>query len=300
MQNILVTGGLGFIGSHLAEELISRGYTVTILDNKKNPEVKPNCKIITGDITDKKTVERAAKGKDTIFHFAAQVSVVVSVKNPILTAETNVLGTINVLEAAIKNDTQKIVNISSSSVYGEPVKLPIDESHILNPKSPYAASKLAAENFCRAYYHLYGIPMTIIRYFNVYGPRQQGEYAGVVQIFARRVMEGKPPIIFGDGIQTRDFVYVKDAVTATISSADTKGYEVFNIGSGTRKTVNEIAKMVLNHFKSDLKPVYQDPRPGDPKHTLADISKAKKLLGYSPRYTFEQGLTETLDWFSKK
>ena len=300
MANILVTGGLGFIGSHLADELINEGHDVTIIDSEKHPSYKPDCKMIQGDIRDEKEVEAAAKGKDKIFHLAAQVSVAVSVEKPHLTAETNVLGTLNLLKSAVENEVTNFVNISSCAVYGEPDYLPMDEKHPLNPKSPYAASKLAAEDFCRMYHDLHGLNVNSLRLFNVYGPRQQGEYAGVIQIFINRLKKKKHPIIFGDGEQTRDFVYVKDVVAATLAASRKDGCEAFNIGLGQRQTVNSIAETILKYHNSDLRAEYQPPRPGDPKHTLADISKAEKLLGYSPRYSFDQGLTETLDWFSEK
>lgn len=301
MENILVTGGLGFIGSHLSEELIARGYSVRVLDCKKNPEFKPNCEIMAGDITNEASVQKALKGIDAVFHLAAQVSVVRSVENPLGTVKNNVDGTVLLLDGSAKAKIGNFIFVSSSSVYGEPQRLPVDEGHPFNPKSPYAASKLSGEFFAKAFHDLYGLPVSCMRFFNVFGPRQQGEYAGVIQIFINRVRQGKPPAIFGDGTQTRDFVYVKDVVDATIKAGEKKlPFEAFNIGSGTQKTVNEIAETVLAHYKSNLKPVYAPPRPGDPKHTLARIEKAKKLLGWQPRYSFEEGLRETLEWFGKK
>ncbi len=299
MDRILVTGGLGFIGSHLADALLQQGHEVTILDRNKKPIYKPDCRIIYGDVRKRRAVEQAVKGKDKVFHLAAQASVAISVKDPQLTAETNVLGTLNLLDAAARNELECFVNISSSSVYGEPKYLPVDENHELNPKSPYAASKLAAEDFCRAYHDLYGLNVNSMRFFNVYGPRQQGEYAGVIQIFINKLKQGKAPIIFGDGEQTRDFVYVKDALEATIAASKLKGCEAFNIGLGQQQTVNSIAKRIIGYFKSELKPEYKPPRAGDPRHTLADISKAERMLGYKPIYTFENGLKETLEYFSK-
>jgi len=300
MDRILVTGGLGFIGSHLADALLQQGHEVTILDRNKKPIYKPDCRIIYGDIRKRRAAEQAVKGKDKVFHLAAQASVAVSVADPLLTAETNVLGTLNLLEAAVKNNVENFANISSCSVYGEPKYLPVDEKHELNPKSPYAASKLAAEDFCRAYHDLHGLNVHSMRFFNVYGPRQQGEYAGVIQIFINKLKQRKSPIIFGDGEQTRDFVYVKDAAEATIAASKLKGCEAFNIGLGQQQTVNSIAKSITAYFRSCLKPEYQPPRAGDPRHTLADISKAEKMLGYKPMYTFEKGLKETLEYFSKK
>ncbi len=300
MKNVLVTGGLGFIGSHLSEELALRGYSVKILDSKKKPDFKPTCDIIKGSILSDAAVRKALKGVDAVFHLAAQVSVVRSVESPLETAKNNVDGTVLLLEHAAKNNLENFVFVSSSSVYGEPQYLPVDESHPLNPKSPYAASKLSGEFFAKAFHDLYGLPVSCMRFFNVFGPRQQGEYAGVIQIFINRVLQGKPPVIFGDGLQTRDFVYVKDVVDATIKAGEKKlPFEAFNIGSGTQKTVKEIAQNILAHYKSSLKPAYAPPRAGDPKHTLANTDKAKKLLGWQPRYSFEEGLRETLEWFGK-
>jgi len=299
MDRILVTGGLGFIGSHLADALLQNGHEVTILDRNKKPVYKPDCRIIYGDIRKRRDVEQAAKGKDKIFHLAAQASVAISVSEPQMTAETNVIGTLNLLDAAVKNKIENFVNISSCSVYGEAKYLPVDEKHELNPKSPYAASKLAAEEFCRTYHNLHGLNVNSMRFFNVYGPRQQGEYAGVIQIFINKLKKKKQPVIFGDGEQTRDFVYVKDAADAAIAASKLKGCEAFNIGLGQQQTVNSIAKSIIAHFGSNLKPDYQPPRAGDPRHMLADITKAEKMLSYKPMYTFDKGLKETLEYFSK-
>ena len=299
MDRILVTGGLGFIGSHLADALLQKGHEVTILDRNKKPVYKPDCRIIYGDIRKRRDVEQAAKGKDKIFHLAAQASVAISVSEPQMTAETNVIGTLNLLDAAVKNKIENFVNISSCSVYGEAKYLPVDEKHELNPKSPYAASKLAAEEFCRTYHNLHGLNVNSMRFFNVYGPRQQGEYAGVIQIFINKLKKKKQPVIFGDGEQTRDFVYVKDAADAAIAASKLKGCEAFNIGLGQQQTVNSIAKSIIAHFGSNLKPDYQPPRAGDPRHMLADITKAEKMLSYKPMYTFDKGLKETLEYFSK-
>jgi len=301
MENILVTGGLGFIGSHLSEKLIASGYTVKILDCKKDPIFKPNCAVLSGDITNEALVHKALASVDTVFHLAAQVSVVHSVEDPLKTVRNNVDGTVALLKESAKNKLDNFVFVSSSSVYGEPQRLPVDEKHPFNPKSPYAASKLSGEFFAGSFHDLYGLPVSCMRFFNVFGPRQQGEYAGVIQLFINKVREGNPPTIFGDGLQTRDFVYVKDVVDATIKAGEKKlPFEAFNIGSGTQKTVREIAETILAHYKSTLKPVYAPPRLGDPRHTLANIEKAKKLLGWKPEYSFEEGLRKTLEWFDTK
>lgn len=291
-MDILVTGGAGFIGSHLCEALIKKN-NVTVLD-KNLPKIE-GVDFVKGKITNKRTIEKAIRQKDLVYHLAAQISVLDSVKNPINTFRDNILGTILLLE----NLKSPLVFISSSSVYGEPKYLPIDENHPLNPKSPYAVSKLAGEHYCRVFHELNGLDVSVLRYFNVYGPRQSGEYAGVVQIFIKKIMKNEQPIIYGDGKQTRDFVYVKDVVDATIKASRLKGFNVLNIGAGTQKSVNEIAFAILKKFKSGLKPIYQPPRPGDPKDTLADIKKAKRILKWKPAYNFKKGLDETIEWFTR-
>ncbi|MEM3509023.1 MAG: SDR family oxidoreductase [Nitrososphaerota archaeon] len=305
-EKILVTGGAGFIGSHLVDELINRGYEVIVLDNfysgkignlRKNLKNK-NFKLIKGDVRNIKDVKKAIKNVDAIFHLAAIVSVPLSIKNPILVNEVNVIGSLNVLKIAIEENVDKFIYVSSCAVYGEAENLPIKEEDKLNPLSPYASSKISVEYYCKVFYKAYGLKTICLRYFNVYGPRQKtGEYAGVIPIFIQRIKNDKPPIIYGDGKQTRDFVYVKDVVDASIKALEKEEAigEIFNIGSGEAITINQLAETLLKILgKEKLKPIYEKERVGDIKNSYANIDKAKKILGYEPKYTIIDGLKEML------
>ncbi|MEM2083640.1 MAG: SDR family oxidoreductase [Nitrososphaerota archaeon] len=305
-EKILVTGGAGFIGSHLVDELINRGYKVIVLDNfysgkignlRKNLKNK-NFKLIKGDIRNIKDVKKAIKNVNAIFHLAAIVSVPLSIKNPILVNEVNVIGSLNVLKIAIEENVDKFIYVSSCAVYGEAENLPIKEEDKLNPLSPYASSKISVEYYCKVFYKAYGLKTICLRYFNVYGPRQKtGEYAGVIPIFIQRIKNDKPPIIYGDGNQTRDFVYVKDVVDASIKALEKEEAigEIFNIGSGEAITINQLAETLLKILgKEKLKPIYEKERVGDIKNSYANIDKAKKILGYEPKYTIIDGLKEML------
>ncbi|MEM2928954.1 MAG: SDR family oxidoreductase [Nitrososphaerota archaeon] len=302
---ILVTGGAGFIGSHLVDELINRGYKVIVLDNfysgkienlRKNLKNK-NFKLIKGDIRNIKDVKKAIKNVNAIFHLAAIVSVPLSIKNPILVNEVNVIGSLNVLKIAIEENVDKFIYASSYAVC-EAENLPIKEEDKLNPLSPYASSKISVEYYCKVFYKAYGLKTICLRYFNVYGPRQKtGEYAGVIPIFIQRIKNNKPPIIYGDGKQTRDFVYVKDVVDASIKALEKEEAvgEIFNIGSGEAITINQLAETLLKILgKEKLKPIYEKERIGDIKNSYANIEKAKKILGYKPKYTIIDGLKEML------
>ncbi|MEM3406955.1 MAG: SDR family oxidoreductase [Nitrososphaerota archaeon] len=305
-EKILVTGGAGFIGSHLVDELINRGYEVIVLDNfysgkignlRKNLKNK-NFKLIKGDVRNIKDVKKAIKNVNAIFHLAAIVSVPLSIKNPILVNEVNVIGSLNVLKIAIEENVDKFIYVSSCAVYGEAENLPIKEEDKLNPLSPYASSKISVEYYCKVFYKAYGLKTICLRYFNVYGPRQKtGEYAGVIPIFIQRIKNDKPPIIYGDGKQTRDFVYVKDVVDASIKALEKEEAigEIFNIGSGEAITINQLAETLLKILgKEKLKPIYEKERVGDIKNSYANIDKAKKILGYEPKYTIIDGLKEML------
>jgi UDP-glucose 4-epimerase len=309
MAFYLVTGGAGFIGSNIVEELIKNGENVRIIDNfitgkKENiKELLGKIELIEGDIRDINIVKKAVKGVDFILHQAALRSVPKSVDNPLDTNDSNITGTLNVLIAARDLGIKKVVYASSSSVYGDAEKLPEDENQLPKPKSPYAVSKLCGEYYCKVFSELYRLETVSLRYFNVFGPRQDPEskYAAVIPIFIKNALNDEPLEIHGDGLQSRDFTYVKNVVDANIKACNSKNLkgEVFNIGCGERYSVLEIAKLISKILKKELKYNYTHPRPGDVRHTHADISKAKKILGYEENVKFEQGLKRTIEYFIK-
>jgi UDP-glucose 4-epimerase len=308
-SKVIVTGGAGFIGSNLAEELARRGNHVIIIDNLStgNQEnIQSIIKIgkvdfIEGSITDLSLMQKSFSGVDYVFHQAALPSVPRSIEDPEATDNVNITGTLNVLIAARDNAVKKLVYASSSSVYGDTPTLPKTEDMIPNPLSPYAVTKLTGEYYCQVFTKIYNLKTVCLRYFNVYGPRQDpsSAYAAVIPLFINNVLSGKSPVIFGDGEQTRDFTFVKDVVAANIQAAESDVTGVFNLGNSQRVTINELTKLIRNIAKrSDVKPVYDKPRPGDIVHSLADTSKAR-AFGYNPRYTLEQGLKETVEFFSR-
>ena len=299
---VLVTGGAGFIGSHVVDALVARGDTVTVLDdlssgkleNLKNHKGSGAFQFVRGDIRDTKAVGKALSDADAVIHEAAMVSVPLSVKNPELTHSVNVEGTLNLLKASSDRGVRRFIFASSCAVYGEQKKLPISEDAPSRPLSPYAASKLAAEQNCLAFRDLGGLEAVCLRYFNVYGPRQtSGEYAGVMIKFLERIHAGQPPIIYGDGKQTRDFVHAQDVVEATLLALEHDGVagEVINIGTGRGVKINELCEIFLKTAgKPHIKPVHEDARVGDVRYSQADISKARKLLGFEPKVSLEKGV----------
>jgi len=303
MKKVVVTGGAGFIGSHLAEELAGRGYHVIILDdlstgrmkNIENLLKKENAEFIQGSITDLPLLRKLFQNVEYVFHQAALSSVPRSMEDPLTTNEVNIKGTLNVLMAARENRVRKVVYAASSSVYGDALALPQKEDMPPNPLSPYALTKLVGEYYCRIFHQLYSLPTVCLRYFNVYGSRQdpRSQYAAAVPAFAERVSRNLPPIIFGDGEQSRDFTFIQDVVRANILAAVNDAEGVYNIGSGKSVTINQLAKAILNLMQKDLRPIHEEPRPGDPRHTLADISKARSF-DYEPKWTLEDGLRETI------
>lgn len=314
LSTALVTGGAGFIGSHLAEELARRGYKVIILDDlstgrMENISLPVNSTtsmnsitqqtgeldFIEGSVTNLPLLQEIFREVDFVFHLAAIPSVPRSIENPLASHDVNMTGTLNVLIAAKERKVKKVVYASSSSVYGDTPILPKKEDMLPKPQSPYAVTKLAGEHYCQVFHQAYSFPIVCLRYFNIYGPRQDpnSQYAAVIPIFIRRLTQGKPPIIFGDGEQSRDFTFVKDAIEATILAAESDATGIFNIGMGNRVTINELAKLTARLLEKDIKPIYQEPRPGDIRHSLADISKAR-AFGYNPKYNLEQGLKETV------
>ncbi len=302
-MKVLVTGGAGFIGSHVCERLLEDGHSVTCLDNFDDyysPDVKRgnvadlDVEVVDSDLRDavvvKATVDDAAP--DYIIHEAAQAGVRASVKDPVKTADVNVGGTVNLLEAAKNSGAKKIVFASSSSVYGKIEYLPFDEKHPLKPISPYGVSKAAVEDYFRVYRELYGMEYVGLRYFTVYGPRIRPDLA--MAKFTRAAAADKTLEVYGDGSKSRDFTYVSDAVDATVKALE-KGNGIYNIGGGSRLTVKELAEKIISEVGSGRIEYVEDQR-GDVQHTESDTSKARKELGWKPRTGFDEGLKETVDW----
>ncbi len=303
----LITGGAGFIGSHIAEALLKRNEAVRVFDNlatgnQNNIQALQNLpgkvEFIQGDLRDMDAVKAAVKGVEVVFHQAALASVPRSIAQPVASLETNINGTQNVLLAARDAGVRRVVYASSSSVYGNTPILPKQEGMPTQPMSPYAVQKLTGELLCRVFTLVYGIETVALRYFNVFGPRQDpaSEYAAVIPRFLTALLEKRRPIVFGDGEQTRDFTYIENIVQANLlasTSTDAIG-EAMNIGCGERISLNGVlytaAELLNTHIEAD----YRDPRPGDVRDSLADISKAQKLLGYTPTVSFREGLAHTL------
>jgi UDP-glucose 4-epimerase len=307
LKAIVVTGGAGFIGSHLAEELLKRRCQVIILDDLSTGKLenikhlinakgsRNSAEFVRGSITDFALVKNVFQGIDYVFHQAAIPSVPRSIENPRATHEANITGTLNVLLAARDNGVKKVIYASSCAVYGDTPTLPVREDVFPNPQSPYAVTKLAGEYYCQVFHQVYGLPTVCLRYFNVYGPRQDptSQYAAAIPLFIQKVLDDRPPIIFGDGKQTRDFVFVKDVAEANILAAESDAAGVYNIGRGERVSINRLAELVIKLVGNSVEPVHEEPRPGDIKHSLADISKARQF-GYNPKYNLEEGLRETI------
>jgi nucleoside-diphosphate-sugar epimerase len=313
-SRILITGGAGFIGSHLASRLLNEGLEVTVidnldtgrLDNLSHHKDREEFHFIKGDIRDHNLVKETMKDIDAIFHEAALASVTLSVKNPLLTNDINVTGTLNLLKASSDLNVQRFIYASSAAVYGDTPSPQKREDMTPNPTSPYGVSKLAAENYVKLFHKVYGLETVSLRYFNVYGPRQrfdiQCAYGGAITIFTNRLLKNMPPIIYGDGEQTRDFIYIQDVIEANTLALKNKNAagEAFNIGTGTNISVNQVAntlKEIMN--KETLKTIHTDPRPTDIRHGYADINKAKKVLGFHPKISLKKGLAKLVDWYTK-
>ena len=304
MTKVVVTGGAGFIGSHLALKLAERGNHVTIVDDLSTGRVEniaallktSGAELVRGSVTDLSLLQSVFSGASYVFHLAAIPSVPRSIEDPLGTHQVNVTGTLNVLMAARDSNVQKVVYASSSSVYGDTPTLPKREDMMPSPQSPYAVAKLAGEYYCSVFHQVFGLPTVCLRYFNVYGPRQDphSPYAAVIPKFITSVLQGRPPIIFGDGGQTRDFTYVEDATEANILAVESDATGIFNIGSGDRVSINELARLVLEILGKDLEPQHLEPRAGDIRHSLADIALAK-TFGYTPRHSLSEGVRRTID-----
>jgi UDP-glucose 4-epimerase len=305
LKRFVVTGGAGFIGSNLAMEL-SKKHEVIIIDNlstgrKDNLGQLEGIEFLYGNILDLSFLADAMADTDGVFHLAALPSVQRSINDPISTNATNVDGTLNVLIAARDCGVGKVVFASSSSVYGDTPTLPKKEDMKSNPKSPYAITKLIGEHYCRVFSEIYGLKASCLRYFNVYGPRQDpnSEYAAVIPRFIKRILAGKPPIIFGDGSQTRDFTFVEDVVAANMLAMESNAEGVFNIAYGHRVSLNDLAEKIMQIAGIKIDLVYGEPRTGDVKDSMADISSAAEMFGYAPKFDLNSGLQKAIKWFQK-
>jgi nucleoside-diphosphate-sugar epimerase len=310
-MNVLVTGGLGFIGSNLVEALASSGQAVRVLDDASTGShdnvagIRPAPEVLLRDIRDREAVLDAMNDVEVVYHLAALPSVARSVADPLSTHQVNVDGTLNVLEAARRSGVRRLVYASSSSVYGDTPHLPKGEGMPLSPQSPYAASKAAGEGYCRAFVRVYGLETVSLRFFNVFGPRQDpsSEYAAVIPRFINRMLAGTSPEILGDGRQSRDFTYVANVVDALQLAAaagpDAAG-QALNVGCGSRTTLLELVSILNALLETTIVPTFSAPRPGDVKHSHADIDLAERLLGYRPSVTVQAGLARTVRWFAER
>jgi nucleoside-diphosphate-sugar epimerase len=307
MAHYLVTGGCGFIGSHLVEALVKQGEQVRVFDNcltGKQGNIKnvaDKIEFFSADLRDLDAVHEAVKGVDYVFHEGALPSVARSVKDPIASNAVNINGTLNLLVASRDAGVKRVVYAASSSVYGNTNTLPRSEDLCPQPASPYAITKYVGECYCQVFTEIYGLETVALRYFNIFGPRQDpnSPYSAVIPLFISAYLNGEAPKIEGDGEQSRDFTYIANAVHANLLACHTEGVagEMFNVGCGQQITINQLASVIGKLMDIDTKPVHVDPRPGDVRHSLADISKAKRLLGYEPLVDLEEGLRKTIDWF---
>jgi len=307
VATFLVTGVAGFIGSNLAEALLARGHRVRGLDNflsgkRENLEGLSGLEFMEGDIRDPEACRRACEGVDYVLHQAALGSVPRSIEDPVLSNECNVTGTLNMLVAARDAGVRRFVFAASSSAYGDTPELPKVETMRPQPLSPYALTKLTGEEYCRLFFELYGFETVSLRYFNVYGRRQDpfSAYAAVIPKFVSALLRGEPPEIYGDGEQTRDFTYIEDVVQANLKACEAPREacgRVYNIAFGRRISLNELYREIASLLGTDIRPRYGPPRPGDVRHSLADVSRAREALGYEPAFDVRQGLAEAIGWY---
>jgi UDP-glucose 4-epimerase len=314
-MNILITGGAGFIGSHLSERFLRDGYSVCVLDNfddlydtrlkEKNVEL---CRaraaesgepyeLVEGDVRDEELVRELVDDADMVYHQGGVAGVRRSAERPREYNQVNVDGTLNILEAARDADVDRIVYASSSSVYGKPIDLPYDEHHPTTPVSPYGVSKLAGERYCCCYNEVYGLPTVALRYFTVYGPRMRPDMA--ISNFVSRCSNGKPPVVYGDGSQTRDFTYITDVVEANmcLTGTSTANGEAINIGSSVTIDIRTLAEEVRDQLAPELELVHEERHDADAEHTHAEVSKAEDLLGYEPSHTIREGVGKYIEWY---
>jgi nucleoside-diphosphate-sugar epimerase len=306
MAHYLVTGGAGFIGSHLAEELVRRGERVRVVDSlitgkRQNLAHLPQVEFIHGDLADLDVARRAVQGADFVLHQAAIPSVPRSVEDPITSNRANIDASLNLLVAARDAGVRRVVYAGSSSAYGNAAALPKSETMPTAPLSPYALQKLVAEQYCQMFTSLYGLETVTIRYFNVFGPRQDpsSPYSGVISLFIRALVEGRSPTIYGDGGQTRDFTYVANVVDGVLRAchAPEASGEVINVATGGRISLNDLFRALRDLVGARIEPVYAESRAGDVRDSQADIQKARRLLGYQPLVSLEEGLGKTVEWF---
>ena len=304
MSHYLVTGGAGFIGSHLCEELLRRGHQVRVADDLstgKRGNLAKGVEFIEGDLADLAAAKRVVEGCDYVLHQAAIPSVPRSVKDPLTSHRANVDGTVNMLIAARDAGVKRLVFAGSSSAYGDTPTLPKREDMPNGPLSPYALQKVIGEQYLQMFTRLYGLETVTIRYFNVFGPRQDpsSPYSGVISVFATALLEGRPPKIYGNGEQTRDFTYVANVVDGVLRACDAPGVsgEIINIATGGRISLNQLFRTMRELIGASVEPTYTDPRTGDVRDSQADISKARRLLGYEPTVSFEEGLRRTVEWY---
>lgn len=310
-KNILVTGGAGFIGSHLTKRLVAEGHRVTVLDDFSNGDLRnvwsllteKKIKLIRGDILDTHILSDISHDIDIVYHLAAQIHVDRSILEPKKTFDVNAIGTLNILELAMRRNFEKVVYASTSEVYGTAQTEMMNENHPLNPQSPYAASKLAADRLCNAYSETYGLQVFIIRNFNTYGPFQKDSgYGAVIPIFIRRVLSNKPPIIYGNGRQTRDFMFIEDAIKAYALITNGKTRErVLNFGSGKDISIEDLANLIIKECgkEGEIEPVFMEGRAGEVMKLCCDITRSKKELGFTPKYDIRSGVKEFIEWFKK-
>ncbi len=311
MDKMVVTGGAGFIGSNLSEHLVNQGHSVAIIDNLSTGRIQnlsgwsehagKKFKFLHLDINKTDRLRRAFRGVSYVFHLAAIPSVARSIADPAATQLANINGTLSVLIAARDAGVQRVIAASSSSIYGDDPNLPKREDGTGRALSPYALSKFVTENYCRLFYQLYGLETVCLRYFNVFGPRQdpKSEYAAVIPRFCTRLLAGIPPVVYGDGEQSRDFTYVTNVVQANWKAATSPGVagEAFNIGCGAQTSLNRLTEMLKAILGSPVQTAYEEARKGDVRHSVADISKASRMLGYSPEVSLEEGLERVLAWY---
>ena len=304
-MRFLVTGGAGFIGSNLADELYKMGevHVIDDLSSGNIENIKPlldnGIEFTKTSILEYRKLLKATERVDYVFHQAALSSVTGSIENPTKSNNVNVTGTLNVLEAARKNKVKKVVYASSASIYGDTTLFPVSETMRPDPLSPYAASKLAAEHYCKVYTHIYGLPTVSLRYFNVYGPRQNpySEYSAVIPKFITQILREEGPTIYGDGSTTRDFIYVKDIVQANIQAIKSDAEGVFNAAYGAQTSLNQLAQKIMDLTGNQVELNYGPEKPGDVKHSYADTTKARTTLNLQPKYDIEKGLQETITWY---
>ena len=309
MKKVVVTGGAGFIGSHLAEYLSNLNYHVTIIDDLSTGKIsniqhllgESNIEFAQGSITDNSFLQSIFRGVDYVFHQAAISSVPKSIENPQATHDVNVTGTLNVLKAANDNRVKKVIYASSCAIYGDKTVPRIKEDMEPILQSPYALSKLAGEYYCQVFHRAYRLPTICLRYFNIYGPKQDSEslYAAVIPRFIMRVCENNPPIILGDGEQTRDFTFIQDVINANILAAEGAATGTYNIGTGEGISINKLAELIIMLMGINVQPVYEKPLLGDIRHSIADISRSRSF-GYKPKWALKEGLRETIRAFQNE